>query len=82
MYYVALRMMRTPRTMDPDLIIGTRGRVVDNDQGRLQVQINGETWHARGANDLNVGDTVEATSRDGLMLEVSRWSGSVYSSGA
>jgi membrane protein implicated in regulation of membrane protease activity len=81
MYYVALRMMHTPRAMDPDLIIGTRGRVVTNDHGRLQVQLNGEIWYARGAIDLNPGDTVEVTSRDGLTLGVSRCSGAAHSRG-
>jgi membrane protein implicated in regulation of membrane protease activity len=78
MYYVALRMMHTPRAMDPDLIIGTRGRVVTNDHGRLQVQLKGEIWYARGASDLGTGETVEVTSRDGLTLGVSRWAGSAH----
>lgn len=79
MYYVALRMMHTPRAMDPNLIIGTRGRVVSSDDGHLQVQLKGELWYARGATDLRAGDTVEVTSRDGLTLGVSRWSSSAHS---
>ncbi len=80
MYYVTLRMMHTPRAMDPDLIIGARGRVVTNDHGRLQVQLKGEIWYARGGGDLSTGDTVEVTSRHGLTLGVSRRSDSVHSS--
>lgn len=79
-YYMALRMMRTPQAMDPDLIVGTHGRVVSNDHGQLQVQLRGEIWLACGADDLSTGDTVEVTSRDGLTLGVSRWGNSARAS--
>jgi membrane-bound serine protease (ClpP class) len=67
---MALQARRRPVVSGRDLLIGSRGRVVDWANGSGHVRVEGEIWQAAGASDLPTGARVRITKVQGLTLTV------------
>ncbi len=61
---------RRRSTVGAETLVGRRAVVVRGLAPRGQVRIDGELWEARTSGDVEPGEEVVVTGRDGLVLEV------------
>lgn len=55
-----------------EAMIGMAAKVLDWNQGRGQVHVDGEDWAAQGPDNLQAGDSVKVIARDHLILTVTK----------
>jgi len=67
---MAVQSRRRPVVSGRELMIGGRGRVVDWEQGRGRVRVEGEIWQAVGPSDLAPDARVRVAAVRGLTLTV------------
>jgi membrane-bound serine protease (ClpP class) len=67
---MAVQARRRPVVSGRDLLLGSRGRVVEWEAGRGRVRVEGELWQAAGPPDLAVDRGVRVTGVQGLTLSV------------
>lgn len=67
---MAVQARRRPVVSGRDLLVGSRGRIVEWDAGRGRVRVEGELWQAAGPPDLAAGRGVRITGVQGLTLSV------------
>jgi membrane-bound serine protease (ClpP class) len=67
---MALKARRRPVVSGRDLLVGSRGQVVEWAGAAGRVRIEGELWQARGRPDLQPGQRVRVTGIEGLTLSV------------
>ena len=65
-----LRSRRRPVVVGKEALTDAEGEVVAWDGHEGRVRINGEIWRARGASELQAGERIRVTDRDGLVLMV------------
>jgi membrane-bound serine protease (ClpP class) len=65
-----LRSRRRPVVVGKEALTDAEGEVVAWDGHEGRVRINGEIWRARGASELQAGERIKVTDRDGLVLMV------------
>jgi len=61
---------RAPPKVGPETLIGATGRVVEELRPIGRVRVRGETWRARGREEISTGTRVRVTDRDRLTLVV------------
>jgi membrane-bound serine protease (ClpP class) len=66
----AIKARRRPAATGAEQMIGSRGKVVDWQDGRGNIRVHGEIWSARCDTELKAGDAVKVTRREGLTLIV------------
>jgi membrane-bound serine protease (ClpP class) len=66
----AAQARRRPATSGAEQLLDSRGTVIEWNGHRGQVRVLGEVWAARGGDQLNAGDVVRITHRDGLTVTV------------
>jgi membrane-bound serine protease (ClpP class) len=67
---MAMQARRRPVVSGRDLLIGSHGRVVDWEQGRGRVRVEGEIWQATGPPELSPSARVRIASVQGLTLTI------------
>ncbi len=67
---MAMQARRRPVVSGRDLLVGGHGRVVDWEDGRGRVRVEGELWQAAGPPDLPPGGRVRVTGLRGLTVNV------------
>lgn len=70
-YFVRMAW-KTRQMGGADAMLGMSATVRDWQNGRGQVHVDGEEWTAQGPDVLKAGDTVKITSRDKLVLTVTK----------
>lgn len=75
-YWYAIKAMRLPQVSDDARFTHTVGTVVEIEpRHRCRVEILGEHWLADSPEQLQEGDVVRVTGRDGLLLHVEKSQG-------
>jgi membrane-bound serine protease (ClpP class) len=67
---MAVKARRQPVVSGRDLLLGSRGEVMEWAGAAGRVRIGGEIWQARGGPDLSPGQSVRVTGIEGLTLNV------------
>lgn len=67
---LALTARRQEVVSGREELIGSRGTVLDWEEGRGHVFVHSERWRAAGVGSLRAGEPVRVTAIDGLTLEV------------
>ncbi|MDP8913443.1 MAG: nodulation protein NfeD [Pseudomonadota bacterium] len=67
---LALAARRRKVVSGREELIGSRGTVLDWEEGRGHVFVHSERWRAAGVGSLRAGEPVRVTAIDGLTLEV------------
>jgi membrane-bound serine protease (ClpP class) len=74
-FRLAMKSRMRPVVSGSEQLIGATGEVLETVGGAgLWVRVMGERWHARSAAPLAPGERVRVTARDGLVLQVERFS--------
>jgi membrane-bound serine protease (ClpP class) len=67
---MALQARRRSVVSGRELLVGSRGTVIEWDDGRGRVRVEGEIWQAEGPSDLPSGGRVRVAAIHGLILRV------------
>jgi membrane-bound serine protease (ClpP class) len=67
---LAVRTMRQPPTTGREGMVGSRGRARTRLDPEGTVEVHGELWRAHAAESIEVGEPVEVTGAEGLVLRV------------
>ncbi|HEX2215291.1 MAG TPA: nodulation protein NfeD [Xanthobacteraceae bacterium] len=66
----AMKARQRPAVIGAEEMLGANGRVMDWQGDRGNIRIHGEVWSARSERELQPGDAVRVTRREGLILTV------------
>ncbi|MGA7801773.1 MAG: NfeD family protein [Gammaproteobacteria bacterium] len=73
LYYYVLKAMRRPVTIGREHLLGAIGEVVAvQGQGHFRVHVESEFWSAESRDPLEVGERVEISGIEGVVLKVRR----------
>lgn len=65
-----MKIRNKPAITGKEEMIGLQGECITNQNGRLRIDVRGETWNAQSKNDIKPGQRVKIIEIDGLILTV------------